>query len=311
MGRMPTSVRRPISRGWVVGRAVVDRRTIHVHDLAAEVDSEYPGAKAFQRQTGHRTTLATPLLREGVALGAILVRRMEVLPFSEKQVRLLETFADQAVIAIENVRLFTELEARNRELTRRARAADRDQRAPSGDRPVSPSISSRCSRRMAENAVRLCEAERAFVHRFDGQVLEDRVGPATSRPSSGVRRAESRSAWPPSVAARAGLERRVVHIHDALADPELTLRGEDGRSDSARSWPFPMLRAEELLGVDHVYRARGVAVHGQADRAPRDLRRSGRDRHRERAAVHGAGGAEPRPHRGAGAADGDRARSCG
>jgi signal transduction histidine kinase/putative methionine-R-sulfoxide reductase with GAF domain len=112
------SEKRVIDRGWVTGRAVVDRRTIHVHDLAAERDAEYPVGKEFQRQTGHRTTLATPLLREDVALGAILIRRLEVNPFSEKQIRLLQTFADQAVIAIENVRLFRELEARTHELTR-------------------------------------------------------------------------------------------------------------------------------------------------------------------------------------------------
>ncbi|MBI3456704.1 MAG: GAF domain-containing protein [Candidatus Rokubacteria bacterium] len=108
----------PISRGWVTGRAVVDRQTIHVHDLAAESDTEYPMGKMFQRNLGHRTTLATPLLREGAAIGAILIRRMEVRPFTEKQVTLLETFAAQAVIAIENVRLFQELQARTRELAR-------------------------------------------------------------------------------------------------------------------------------------------------------------------------------------------------
>jgi signal transduction histidine kinase/CheY-like chemotaxis protein len=102
----------------VTGRAVTDRQTVHITDLAAESDAEYPIGKGSQRLTGHRTTLATPLLREGVALGAILIRRMEVRPFSDKQVRLLETFADQAVIAIENARLFQELEARTADLTR-------------------------------------------------------------------------------------------------------------------------------------------------------------------------------------------------
>jgi GAF domain-containing protein/CheY-like chemotaxis protein len=117
-GPIPPYERRLLSRGWVTGRAVTDRQTVHITDLAAESDAEYPIGKGSQRLTGHRTTLATPLLREGVALGAILIRRMEVRPFSDKQVRLLETFADQAVIAIENARLFQELEARTADLTR-------------------------------------------------------------------------------------------------------------------------------------------------------------------------------------------------
>jgi signal transduction histidine kinase len=108
----------PLSRGSVTGRAVVDRRTVHVPDLVAESEQEYPVGREQQRQFGHRTTLATPLLREGVPIGAILIRRMEVRPFSDKQVKLLETFAAQAVIAIENVRLFQELEARTRDLAR-------------------------------------------------------------------------------------------------------------------------------------------------------------------------------------------------
>ena len=108
----------PLNRQSPAARAMIDRQTVHVHDLAAVIDSEYPEIKEYQQQIGHRTTLATPLMREGVSIGAILIRRLEVRPFSEKQIALLKTFADQAVIAIENVRLFQELEARTQELAR-------------------------------------------------------------------------------------------------------------------------------------------------------------------------------------------------
>ena len=105
-----------ITRGLVTGRAVLERRTVHVDDLAAELD-QYPVARPLQEATGARTILATPLLREGLPIGVILIRRLEVRPFSDKQIKLLETFADQAVIAIENVRLFQELQARTQALS--------------------------------------------------------------------------------------------------------------------------------------------------------------------------------------------------
>ena len=102
--------RRPITRGTPAGRAVMDCQTIHIHDVVPLLDTEYPDAKVRQKITGTRTVLVAPLIREDVAIGTIQIRRPEVRPFSEKQIALLQTFADQAVIAIENVRLFKEIQ---------------------------------------------------------------------------------------------------------------------------------------------------------------------------------------------------------
>jgi signal transduction histidine kinase len=106
----------PISRESVAGRAVIERRPIHVPDIAAALE-EYPCSRALQEHGGHRTIVAVPMLREGVPIGVIVIRRLEVSPFSAKQIALLQTFADQAVIAIENVRLFQELQARTQDLS--------------------------------------------------------------------------------------------------------------------------------------------------------------------------------------------------
>jgi two-component system NtrC family sensor kinase len=108
--------RQPINRQWASGRAVIERRPIHVHDLLSTEGEEFPDARAFARRANVRTVLSVPMLREGESIGAIVLRRTDVQPFSDKQITLLQTFADQAVIAIGNVRLFEEVQARTREL---------------------------------------------------------------------------------------------------------------------------------------------------------------------------------------------------
>jgi signal transduction histidine kinase len=169
-GAIPVPWPTRINRNSPVGRVIVDRKTIHVHDLLAEVETEYPESKERQKVTGTRTILVTPLLREGVPIGTINIRRTEVRPFSEKHVKLLETFADQAVIAIENVRLFKELEERNRDLTEALEQQTATSEilrviasSPTDIQPVFDSI--------ARSAARLCEAFDVMVLRVDCEVL--------------------------------------------------------------------------------------------------------------------------------------------
>ena len=107
------------------GRAILEAATVHIPDIEA-VPASSDAVQHWRQIGGYRTVLAVPLMREGGVIGAVVLTRSTVSPFSDKQIELVETFADQAVIAIENVRLFDEVQARTRELVRGAGAADRD-----------------------------------------------------------------------------------------------------------------------------------------------------------------------------------------
>ena len=164
--RAPLGFRFPLDRGTISGRAFLDRASVHVHDLAAE-HAEFPRGIEFARMQGTRTCLAVPLLRQGTVLGVLTIRRDEVHAFSDKQIALLQTFADQAVIAIENVRLFHEIQQRNAELreTLEHQTATADvlriiAESPTELQPVLDAI--------AASAVRLCEASDAVIERLEG-----------------------------------------------------------------------------------------------------------------------------------------------
>jgi GAF domain-containing protein len=170
-GSMPVArLPRHITRGTPPGRAIIDRQTIHVHDLEAELDTGFPDSKPIQQVAGTHTILATPLLREAVPIGSIVIRRTEVRPFSEKQITLLKTFADQAVIAIENVRLFNELQARNRDLTETLEQQTATSEvlrviasSPTELQPVLDTV--------IANAVTLAGANHGHIRQLDGEFL--------------------------------------------------------------------------------------------------------------------------------------------
>ena len=159
----------PITRGSVAGRAVVDNELIHIEDLTLRA-TEFPDVQVALDREGVRTILVAPLEREGRAIGVILIRRTAVRPFSEKQIALLKTFADQAVIAIENVRLFKELQERNAELrealehqTATSEVLGIISRSPTDVQPVLDAI--------VESAARVCGIDDVMLRLREGNTM--------------------------------------------------------------------------------------------------------------------------------------------
>jgi PAS domain S-box-containing protein len=217
----------PLNQASIAGRAAILGKTIHIHDIQAESESEYPVSRAIHAQSGRRTLLAAPLIREGRPIGVIAIRRVEVSPFSDKQISLLQTFADQAAIAIENVRLFNELQQRNREITE----ALEQQTATSAILRVmasSPTDVQPVLDAIAENSVNLCNGAFGNVYRTDGNLIYEVA--QYNFPPAAVE--ESRRSYPAPIArdrlsSISVLDRCIIHVPSMQQDeslPEVTRR---------------------------------------------------------------------------------------
>ncbi|OFZ98722.1 MAG: hypothetical protein A2Z64_06645 [Betaproteobacteria bacterium RIFCSPLOWO2_02_67_12] len=226
----------PVNRQSVTGRAVVDRRVVHVEDLAAESEDEFPVGRDLQRRFGHRTMVSVPLLREGVPLGVISLFRADVRPFSEKQLGLLKVFADQAVIAIENVRLFNETKEALERQTATAEILKVISSSPTDVQPVFDA--------MCVSAARLCEAYDTVIWRVEGNVL--RVsGHHGNVPVEDLPLVRGTSAG------RAVLDREVHHVLDLQSeDGEFPQGAEVARRLGVRTvLGVPLLREGQAIGI--------------------------------------------------------------
>ena len=244
----------PISRESATGRAVVDRAVVHIRDIR---DDPELGVHLLQRMPGFRTILAVPTLREGIPIGALALWRREVLPFGDTEISLVQTFADQAVIAIENVRLFKELEVRNRELTTAldTQTATSDilrviSRSQTDTQPVFDTI--------LTSAVRLLRGHSGTLTRLAGDQIE--LAAHTSFDDAGD--ASLRAIFPQSLHselphAQAIRQRAPINTADMQSDPGIPepVRAS-ARARGYHSWvTVPMLRQDEAVGTIAVTRS--------------------------------------------------------
>jgi signal transduction histidine kinase len=241
-GDVPKTLDAPLTRGSAVGRAVIDRAPVHVGDMQTQSDDEYPQGRRIAQQTGWRTVLAVPLLREGRSLGAIVLRRIEVRPFTEKQIALLKTFADQAAIAIENVRLFNETKESLERQTATAEVLKTISRSTFDLDTVLQAL--------LDNAARLGGAEQGVMLRPDAAGNYLPVF-AFNWSEAILQRLRERPIRPgrDSTNGRVLLERRPIHIPDVLADPEYGRKDLVSMGGYRAVLAVPMLRDGEAIGL--------------------------------------------------------------
>ena len=253
-GPIPATATMPLIRGMVAARAVIDQSTVHVADLQAETN-EYPEGSDRARRMGLRTVLAVPLMRANKAIGGITMRRMEVRPFTDRQIELLKVFADQAVIAMENARLFEAEQASKREL-----AESLQQQTATAEvlKTISRSALDLQSvlDALVASAAHLCDAPMVAIH-----VQRDAHLPGRARYGFTAQMVEGLSKISQvmgrgSLAGRTLVEGHPVHIPDVDADREYTFR-DFTRITGARSMlGVPLLRDGKPAGLLSLYRRR-------------------------------------------------------
>ncbi len=245
-GPIPMPLTTPIDRSSATGHAVVDRRTVHVPDVTST--DAYPTSAENARRTGQRALLATPLIRGADTIGAILLRRLDPQPFTPRQIELVETFAQQAAIAIENVRLFTETASSLERQTATAEVlkAIGDM---AFDLPRVLDI-------VISHATRLSDAEAGFVYQVDGEFL--RMSAAFGERAHEMRVWQQehpiRTDYTGSATGRAFVERRTVHIPDVDDDPTYTYREARELGHFRTLLSVPLLQDDRAIGVIALWR---------------------------------------------------------
>ena len=225
-------------RGTTVGRTALEGKTVQIVDILA--DPEYTFGEA-QKLGGGRATLAVPLLREGAPIGALALQRTEPRPYTRKQIELVETFADQAVIAIENARLLSELRESLQQQTATADVLKVISRSTFDLQTVLQTL--------VESAARLCDADNATITREKDGAFYRAEAYGFSREFMDFVQDIPIKAERGSASGRALLEGRVVHIPDVKADPEYTWSEAQRLGDYRTIVAVPMLREGAPIGV--------------------------------------------------------------